>query len=121
MFTPTLESGKFNRRIAIQSQTTSQDAAGQEFQTWTLLYSCWASIDIQNSQLQYETSEFISKVTHRITFRWTSSVVIEPNMRIVYTEQSTGVVHTYNIETVMNQMQANKTIMVLCYETDEGE
>jgi SPP1 family predicted phage head-tail adaptor len=117
----TLLSGMFNRRITILSPSTSQDAVGQPIQTYTWLYSCWASIDVQNSQLQYETAEFISKTTHRITFRWTSSVVIEPNMRIVYSEGSTDVTHTYTIETVLNQAQANKTIMCLAYEVDSGE
>jgi SPP1 family predicted phage head-tail adaptor len=117
----TLLSGVFNRRISILAPSTSQDATGQIVQTYTWLYACWASITVQNSQLQYETAEFISKTTHRITIRWTSSIVIEPNMRIVYTEQSTGVIHTYTIQTVINNDQANKTIMILAYEISEGE
>ena len=55
-----------NRRISIQSQTTSQDEFGQEQQAWNTVYSCWADIDVQQSQLLYQTAEFVSKITHRL-------------------------------------------------------
>ena len=116
-----MQSGKLNRRIAIQSQTTTQDALGQELQVWSAFYTCWASIDIQASQLLYSTAEFISKVTHRITTRWTSSVVIAANQRIVYTEPTTGVVHTYEIEAMFNTKQANRELVLMCYELNGVE
>ena len=114
-------SGPFNRRISIQSQTTSQDATGQEQQTWTTAYSCWASIDIQASQLIYSTAEFISKVTHRVTIRWTSSFVVKPNMQIVYTEPTTNVTHVFNIEAVLNPQQGNVFVVLMCYELQASE
>jgi SPP1 family predicted phage head-tail adaptor len=113
--------GQLNRRIAIEQQTASQDTFGQPVQTWTQVYECWANIDVQQSQLIYSTAEFISKVTHRITMRWTSSVVIQPNMRAVYTEATTGVTHTYNIEALVNPMQGNVWVAVLCYEVNANE
>ena len=60
-------SGKLNRRIAIQTQSTSPDAFGQPVQVWTTAYQAWASIDIQSSQLIYSTAEFMAKTTHRIS------------------------------------------------------
>jgi SPP1 family predicted phage head-tail adaptor len=111
-----MQAGKLNRRIQVQSQTTAQDDFGQEQQTWTTQYTCWASIDIQASQLIYSTAEFMSKVTHRITMRWTSSTVIQPNMRIVYTEATTGVVHTYEIQALLNDKQSNRQLIAMCYE-----
>lgn len=116
-----MQAGKLNRRIEIQSQTTTQDASGQELQTWAEVYSCWASIDVQQSQLIYSTAEFIAKTTHRITIRWTSSVVIEPSMRIVYTEATTGVVHTYEIQTVLNTKQGNRELVLMAYELNGAE
>jgi SPP1 family predicted phage head-tail adaptor len=116
-----MQAGKLNRRIAIQSQTTAQDSFGQELQTWTQVYACWANISVQNSQLINATAEFVSKVTHRVTLRYTSSVVIAANQRVVYKEQVTGVIHTYNIEAVLNTEQANKEIVVLAYEIGAKE
>jgi len=114
-------SGDRRFRIQIQQQATAPDEFGQPQQTWTTVYSCWASIGVQNSQLIYETSTFISKVTHRISFLWTKSVVIKPNMRILYTEPSTQVAHVYNIEALLNTEQRNIELIALCYELNAAE
>lgn len=116
-----MQAGKLNRRIRIQSRTATQDEFGQPLQQWSTAYACWANIDIQASQLLYSTAEFVSKVTHRITLRWTSSVVISVSQRVVYKEPTTGVVHTYSIEAVMNDKQANKQLTLLCFELDGQE
>jgi SPP1 family predicted phage head-tail adaptor len=116
-----VDAGKLNRRIQIQTQTTTQDGFGQPLEAWATVYTCWASIDVQNSQLLYSTAEFVDKVAHRITCRWTSSVVIAASQRIVYTEASTGVVHTYEIEAVLNDKQANWMLILMCYELEAKE
>ena len=116
-----MQSGKLNRRIQIQQQTATQDSFGQEQQSWSTIYTCWASIDIQASQLLYSTAEFVSKVTHRIELRWTSSVVIQDSMRVVYVEPKTNVTHTYEIEAVLNDKQAKRQMILLCYELDGAE
>lgn len=116
-----MDAGQLNRRIQIQQQSSVQDECGAPLATWKTIYTCWANVDVQRSQLQYETAEFIAKTTHRITFRWTKSVVIQPNMRIVYTEPSTGVTHTYNIEGLLNQNQGNVWLTALCYELNGSE
>ena len=113
--------GGLNSRVQIQQQTTAQDKFGQEQQVWTPVYTAWASISVQNSQLLYQTAEFVSKVTHRITLRWTSSIVIKPNMRVVYTEATTGVVHTYNVEALLNADQRNRILVILAYELNANE
>ena len=121
MIPKSIAAGELNRRIQIQQQTNTQDAFGAPAQTWTTVYTCWANIDVQRSQLVYATEEFVSKTTHRITFRWTFSVIIVPNMRIVYTEPATGVTHIYNIEGLMNESQGNVMLIALCYELNGSE
>lgn len=116
-----MKTPNLNRRIAIQSQTTSQDSFGQEQQTWNTVYECWASLDIQASQLLYSTEEFVSKATHRITIRWTKSQTFAPNMRIVYVDAATGVTHTYNIEAIINPQQTNFWLTFLAYELNASE
>jgi SPP1 family predicted phage head-tail adaptor len=107
--------GSLNRRIQIQTLTSTASADGPT-SVWATAYQCWASIAVQNSQLVYSTAEFISDTTYRITLRWTSSFVFTPMQRVVYTEASTGVVHTYVIKAVVNDKAANKQIMLLCHE-----
>jgi SPP1 family predicted phage head-tail adaptor len=118
-----MDTGKLNRRIQIQSLGTAElDAFQQPLPAaWSPIYKCWANIDIQGSQLVYSTAEFMSKVAHRITIRYTSSVIFTAKQRIVYTEPTTGVVHTYEIEAVLNPNQANKEIILMAYELEATE
>jgi head-tail adaptor len=118
-----MDTGSLNRRIQIQAQTPGeQDAFGQPTAaSWATVYTCWASISVQASQLLYETSTFVSKVTHRIEARWTSSFIFAANQRIVYTEATTGVVHTFNIEAVLNDKQGNRKLILLAYELNAQE
>jgi SPP1 family predicted phage head-tail adaptor len=113
--------GQLNRTIQIQQRSSSTDEFGQPIQAWTTIRTCRASIDIQASALIYETATFVSKATHRITMRWSSCPIIMPDMRIIYSEPSTGIVHTYNIETLLNTKQANVELVALCYELDGAE
>nr|WP_165419906.1 phage head closure protein [Edaphobacter modestus] len=110
-----------NRRISVQAPSTDQDAFGQPLQTWNTVYECWASIDVQNSQLVYATAEFVSKVTHRLEMRWTPSVAIAPNQRVVYTEPTTNITHVYEIQAVVNTKQANKELVLFVYELNGAE
>jgi SPP1 family predicted phage head-tail adaptor len=117
----TLTAGSMNRRIQIQSQSTTQDEVGQAEQVWDTIYSCWANIDIQNSQLLFSTAEFMSKAVVRITIRWTSSVIINSSNRIIYLEPITGVQHIYEIQAVLNTRQTNKEMILMAYELNGAE
>ena len=118
-----MQAGKLNRRVQIQSQGTSElDAFQQPLPAdWNTVYECWASIDIQASQLLYSTAEFMSKVAYRITMRWTSSVVFSAKQRVIYKEPTTGIVHTYEIQAVLNDKQANRQLILMAYELEAKE
>jgi SPP1 family predicted phage head-tail adaptor len=116
-----IAAGRLNRRIKIQAQSTTQDEVGQPVQTWNTVYSCWASVANVSGSLIYATAGFVSKISHQIALRWTSSVVIAANQRVFYTEPTTGVQHTYEIEAVLNTDQANKEIVLLAYELSGQE
>lgn len=118
-----IDVGKLSRKIQIQQETPGeQDALGQPLpSSWRTVRTCWADIDIQNSQLVNETEAFISRVTHRITVRMCKSPVITPTMRVVYVDPYAGLTHTYQIEAVLNPRQENFVLLLLCYELNEGE
>jgi SPP1 family predicted phage head-tail adaptor len=113
--------GTLNRRVQVQQQSTTQDAFGQESQSWTTVYTAWASIEALNGELLYASGEFVSELISRITMRWTSSIVIVPNMHLVYTEATTGVVHTYVVKSLTNVQQRNRILIILCYELNANE
>lgn len=116
-----VNTGRLSKRIQIQSQSNTQNNFGEPVSTWTAVYYCWADIDIQKSELVYATAEFIAKTTHRISWRFTSSVIFKPNMRIVYTEPATSVVHTYEIQAITNDHQDNILLVALAYELGGNE
>ena len=119
-----MQAGTLDRRIHIQSQSTAVELDSFQQPTtasWDTVYSCWASIDIQASQLIYDTAVFMSKVTHRITIRWTSSVIIGAKQRIVYIEPTTAVIHTYEIVAPLNTKAGNRELVLLCYELEGVE
>jgi SPP1 family predicted phage head-tail adaptor len=113
--------GLLNRRISLQTQSTSQDTFGSPIQVWTNVYQCWANINPKSGKQTYSTAEFVSKNTLDIIVRWAASFTFQPNQRVVYTENSSGVIHTYNIETVSNPDQANRTVTLSVYELDGQE
>ena len=116
-----MQAGKLNRRVAVQQQTTAQDSFGQPHQSWTTVATVWANINIQRGALQYEASQFISQVVYRITMRYSPSLVVKPNMRLVYTDEISNVTHTYTIQAVWDDDAAHKQISVLAYEQDGAE
>jgi len=119
--TSKIGTGALNRRISILTQSTAQDAAGQPIQTWTTAYSCWANIDILHGQLIYNTGDFVSKATQIITIRFTYSQVFSVGQCITYTEATTGIVHTYEIQSILNPNQANVWLQFLAYEINPAE
>jgi SPP1 family predicted phage head-tail adaptor len=118
---PVIEAGQLNRRVNIQQQSTSPDSVGQPAQTWTTVYSCWASIDVINAALLYSTETFVSNASSLIGIRYTSSIIFNVGDQIVYIEDITGVVHTYQIKAVINKLQRNRQIVFLCYELNPQE
>ena len=111
-----MQAGQLNRRVQVQQQSTTQDAFGQPQQTWATVATVWASIDIQRGALLYETSEFISQVVYRITMRYSPSLVLKPNMRLVYVDTASNVTHTYEIQPVWDDNAAHRQISVLAHE-----
>lgn len=111
--------GILNKRIQIQIQSTVQDEVGQPLTTWDTAYECWAAINFKDGKQLFSAGEFASKNTLNIMVRWTSSFTFQPNQRVVYTD-ALGT-HVYQIESISNEGQANKTVTLQCYELDGSE
>lgn len=119
--TDTAQAGKLNRRIQIQIRSTTQNEFGEQLDTWTTEYACWAGINLQSARQTYSSGEFVDRDVFQLTLRYTSSFVFTPSQRVTYTDQSTHVTHTYQIEAVSNPSQANKTVQLLVSELDGAE
>ncbi len=108
--------GLLSKRIQIQSQSTTPDELGQPLTSWETVYTAWAAINFKDGKQQYSAGEFVSKNTLDILVRWTSSFTFQPNQRVIYTDP-TGT-HTFNIESISNPDQSNKTVTLSVYELD---
>ena len=118
-----MRAGPLNRRVKIQSQSTTKlDAFHQPLPAaWDTIYECWASISNITGKLIYATANLVSQSSHEIKMRWTSSVVITAKQRVLYIEPTTSVTHTYEIEAVLNDKQANEQLTLLVYELSGQE
>jgi len=66
-----MDFGKLNRKIAIQSQSTTQDDAGQPLNTWTTFASPWAHIRFMNGveTMKGDSPTSVAKASIRIRYR----------------------------------------------------
>lgn len=112
-----LTAGAFNKRIEIQQQTPARDGYGQLVDTWTAVRRCWANFKYQKGRELATTAQFIGKVQCQITVRWSAAFVFRKSHRVVFTDAA-QVLHTFEIEAVINTDQANRTVTLVCYELD---
>jgi head-tail adaptor len=114
--TSSMQSGKLNKRLVILKQSSAQDEMGSPSAQYTAVATVWGSIDIQRTSLMYEASTFVGKQIYRITIRFRPDIVFDGTYRLQYTSSSTGIVHTYEIQGVVNDLQSDVMLMLLCYE-----
>lgn len=63
--------GKLNRKIVIQSQSTTQDELGQPLNTWATFASPWAHIRFMNGveTMKGDSPTSVAKASIRIRYR----------------------------------------------------
>lgn len=103
--------GSLNRRIVIQSQSTSQDSYGQPLTTWTDTLSTWASIHAATGKEIYASSGFVSQLSHVITIRY-PSISINNAMRVSYEGR------VFDIEAVSDPDEGKVQLNLLCLEVN---
>ena len=128
-----IPAGERNRKVQIQriggapdaSAPVQTDSYGQPVDTgsagWVTIRTPWAAIapqDQRKTSQNFQNGEFTEHVTTLITFRWSKSDRITTADRVVYTEQGSGLVHTYNINDIVNPGQRNEDIILVCTELD---
>jgi SPP1 family predicted phage head-tail adaptor len=110
-----MNAGKLNRRIAIQSQSTSQDSFGGPLTTWITIIKTWAGIRAVTSKEVYAASGFTSQVSHLITLRYHPELHIRSAYRIEYEGR------IFQIQSVGDPDEGKRQVNLLCLELDEGK
>ncbi len=106
----TIESGTMRQAVTVESQSTTKDAAGQATSTWTTSLQTRAAIRTLTLSERSSASGLVSQASHRITFRYQSSVPLLAGMRIVHGS------HTYLLQAVENVLERNRVITCLALE-----
>ena len=106
-----LAAGDLRRRVTIEQQTTTQDAAGQQQTSWTPLRSCWANIRNASSKDVYAAAGFVCELSLFITVRYTAQP-ISSAMRVSYGSR------TFQVQAVVDPDEANVVLQLMCLERD---
>jgi len=99
---------RFNHRLTIQRQSTTQDALGQKVDTWTTIDYAWASLNPVSAKEYFGSSAERAEISHKIVMRY--GVTIAPKDRIVYGAR------IFDINEVMNMREDNQYLLVMATE-----
>lgn len=96
--------GDLNRRIIIQSATTTQDANGEPVQSWSTFATVWAKVTDISGREFVLSGGVQNEVQTKILIRYLFGVL--PAMRIVDGSR------TYTVEAVLEQ--GNRAQQLMC-------
>lgn len=109
-----MQTGKLNRRICIQSPSTTTDAFGSPLSTWTDVVTTWASIAAPTSKEVYALGAgFTAQVTHKIVIRYRECITSA--MRINYRGR------IFQIQAVSDPKEDRVELALMCLERNEGQ
>lgn len=103
-------SGRLRNRVTIQSQSTTQDAVGQETISWTTVSTVWAQINPLSGRDYYNQSGEHADITHEIMMR--HGVTVRPGDRIVYGSRN------FDVNSVLTVQERDAWLKIRARETD---
>ena len=108
-----LRAGVLNRRIRIQTPSATLDAFGIPVPGWTDLLTVWGSVEPLVGRELFNAQQVASEVTQRITIRFNALLT---DTRLVATYRVLYAGRAFNIHAVMNEEEANATMVLLASE-----
>lgn len=107
-----MRSGNLKHKISIQSYGETKNAFGEVTQDFSTFKTAYASI-VPISGREFLASQAINtELTHKIELRYLKGIL--PNMRIVFEDR------IFNIQSVINIREANKTLQIMATEVVNG-
>lgn len=100
--------GAMNKRITIQAPPGTQDSYGAESGTWNTVATFWANVLSLTGQSLYNANQVNNEVTVKVTMRYLPGIL--PKFRILFGSR------TFEIISVINQVEANKFLELMCKE-----
>lgn len=103
-----VRAGDFNRRVTIQSRSTTKDSFGEAQQTWSTVITCWARIEPLSGRELVLAQAINAEVTHLVEIFYRPTVTAA--MRVVYQGR------VFNIVSVIDPDTAHISLELLCSE-----
>ena len=95
---------RLNKRITIQTKTTTSDGFGSHNEVWANLAIVWAEINPISNKNVFEANKIDDKTTHIITIRYYTSLTTKD--RIKYGDR------IFNIIGIINPLENNKIMQI---------
>jgi head-tail adaptor len=121
---PQMSAGQLNKRVTIQTQAGTRDAANALLDQWNDgATPLWANISPMYQALTQSPSEFVSQATYRITFRWSRQLALSVANRIKWIDPSDSTVHIYDVKAIFpfDPDRPNTFIVALAYEINGAQ
>jgi len=99
--------GQLRHRITIERATLTQNAFGEQVQTWATLATVWARVEPITGKERFAALQTQSDVDSRILCRYYSTLAaLAANDRITWGSK------TYDIRSVVNTEERNKELQI---------
>lgn len=76
--------GKMDRRVTIQSWSTSRDAEGGAVKSWSTGSQVWAQVLQQGGREMFTHEQVNAEIDTLFRIRYSTSLIPDPQMRVVY-------------------------------------
>jgi len=103
-----MRSGNLKHKIEIQTYIETSNDFGEVTKGYSTFKTVYASITPLAGKEYFASKQLNAEVSHKIECRYLSGVL--PNMRILYGAR------VFNIESVINIREANKTLQIMAVE-----
>jgi SPP1 family predicted phage head-tail adaptor len=103
--------------VTVQTLSTTTDATGGQVPSDpTPVLSCMAAINTLSEREAYQTGQFSSQVTHRVSIDWPGPTpVLYAGMQVVFG------MRLFQVQAIDNVQERNRTLHLMCLEIDGGQ
>jgi len=102
-----MRSGNLKHKIVIQTYSETQNDFGEIIKGWSDFKTAYASITPLSAK-EFFKAGVQAEATHKVEVRYLTE--IKPKMRVLYGTR------VFNIESVINVREANKSLQLICTE-----
>lgn len=100
--------GDLRHKIIIQKLENIQDTFGQPIESWSDIYTVWASIDPLVGKQYFAAETITHELTHKIRMRFKTGIT--PDMRVQFGSRY------FQIVSVINYQERNIELQLMCRE-----